>query len=436
MLQVAVQRVADLWPDARIEVLTDSPENLARYCPKASALPRTGCACWFRAHFFLGKYHGLLPKKLSRGLSAVKRAAGTRWPALLDALTALRFAIGDSHGRRVNWERVRASFANCDLMLFSGSGGFADSCRDWNLFALWIIQAARRGRVTVAMLGQGIGPLTDSLVLRRARKDLPNVSLIGLRGGKGSQSILESIGVKPSTIVTTGDEAIEIAHAAAAPKAGSALGVNLRIASYAGIGPNNIDEIRVPLREFASQRAISLVPLPITSHEYANDCRALGDLLGPLNGESDGGAHLDSPEKLFEQTARCRIVVTGAYHAAVFALAQGIPAVCMCSSPYYSAKFEGLKDLFGVGCTVVKLDQRGWQEELRSAVEGAWNSADDVRSSLLNAAANQIHRSQMAYRSLKELIESKSKRTTSQKLAEQQEGARLDPLKDHVVRTR
>ena len=43
MLQVAVARLLSLWPDARIEVLTDSPSNLSRYCPGARPLPRAGC---------------------------------------------------------------------------------------------------------------------------------------------------------------------------------------------------------------------------------------------------------------------------------------------------------------------------------------------------------------------------------------------------------
>ena len=49
--------------------------------------------------------------------------------------------------------------------------------------------------------------------------------------------------------------------------------------------------------------------------------------------------------------------MTGAYHAAVFALAQGIPVVCLSNSPYYLAKFQGLEDLFGVGCTIVTLSE-------------------------------------------------------------------------------
>ena len=46
MLQVAVVRLASLWPNARIEVLTESASDLARYCPGAKPLPRAGCSCW------------------------------------------------------------------------------------------------------------------------------------------------------------------------------------------------------------------------------------------------------------------------------------------------------------------------------------------------------------------------------------------------------
>ena len=44
MLQAAVDRLRALWPEATIEVLTDSPFNLARYCPGAQPLPRS----WLR----------------------------------------------------------------------------------------------------------------------------------------------------------------------------------------------------------------------------------------------------------------------------------------------------------------------------------------------------------------------------------------------------
>ena len=45
--------------------------------------------------------------------------------------------------------------------------------------------------------------------------------------------------------------------------------------------------------------------------------------------------------------ARCRLVVTGSYHAALFALSMGVPAIGIATSRYYEDKFLGLADQFG-----------------------------------------------------------------------------------------
>ena len=46
MLQVALTRLAELWPDAEILVLTDSVTDLARFCPSAQPLSRYGAETW------------------------------------------------------------------------------------------------------------------------------------------------------------------------------------------------------------------------------------------------------------------------------------------------------------------------------------------------------------------------------------------------------
>ena len=40
MLQVALRRLREVFPDASLEVLTDDPGALAVHCPEASAVPR------------------------------------------------------------------------------------------------------------------------------------------------------------------------------------------------------------------------------------------------------------------------------------------------------------------------------------------------------------------------------------------------------------
>jgi polysaccharide pyruvyl transferase WcaK-like protein len=405
MLQVAVARLFNLWPDAHIEVLTDSGANLAKYCPGALPRSRPDCACWLSDHFFLGRFQRLLPKWAAAQLSVLKQTAGFCCPSLMEFATILRLNAKDLNGVRKNLEAFLSAVRDCDLFVVCGSGGFADSCRQWNLFILGAMTAALRRGKLVAMFGQGIGPLDDPLVLSWAKHVLPSVTLIALRGTRGGKDLLEETGVDPSSIVTTGDEAIELSNAIRSKEQGTAVGVNLRVASYAGVEESTTKVVGSVLREFARQHHVSLLPIPIAMHDYADDRKAIRQLLTGFNDESDGGSTIDTPQKLLEQTARCRIVVTGAYHAAVFALAQGIPAVCLSNSAYYLAKFDGLEDLFKVGCTTITLDDPQLEIRLTSAMEKAWNSVDHVRSALLHAAAIQIEKGHSAYRHIKRLVD-------------------------------
>ena len=77
----------------------------------------------------------------------------------------------------------------------------------------------------------------------------------------------------------------------------------------------------------------ALVPLPISSHPADSDVASLMEMAAAAPSRWKEEFQLDHPSKVVEQTGLCRIVVTGSYHAAVFALALGIPAVCIEQSP-------------------------------------------------------------------------------------------------------
>jgi polysaccharide pyruvyl transferase WcaK-like protein len=402
MLQAAVARLLSLSPDAHIDVLTDSPANLARFCPRASPLTREGCVCWMQDGVLLGKYHRRLPKWLSVRLSAVKRSIGIRWPAIIEQLVLLKLHFRDPHGYRDSLSRFIEAQKECDVLVLCGAGGFADSCREWNLFALAVMGSAIQRGKRVVMFGQGIGPLSDPFVLSWARHVLPRVTLIALRGTKGGQELLRAVGVHPTRIVTTGDDAIEPANSVELPAKRNAIGINLRVAFYSDVNTNSVAKVGAVLREFARLQRADLLPIPIAFHEYARDHETIRQLLTGFNDRSDGGATLDTPRKIMEQTARCRVVVTGAYHAAVFALAQGIPVVCLSNSSYYSAKFEGLEELFGAGCATIMLNDPDFEEKLRVAIEQAWNSANEVRPALLESAAKQIESGRAAYATIQD----------------------------------
>ena len=111
-----------------------------------------------------------------------------------------------------------------------------------------------------------------------------------------------------------------------------------------------------------------------------------------------------TPADVVRQIGRCRSVVTGSYHAGVFALSQGIPIVAVTKSSYYDQKFAGLADQFGAGCHVVDLRVPGWPERLRSLVVAAHADADATRDQLLDAASHQVEQGRAAYARLAPLV--------------------------------
>jgi polysaccharide pyruvyl transferase WcaK-like protein len=404
MLQVAVARLLKLWPDARIEVLTDSPVGLARYCPGAIPLSRIGCRSWVDDRIVLGRLHEFLPAGISNALSRLKRSVRLRWPALLRFVLERRLGLRDGGGRRGSLRTFLESLRTADVLVVSGSGGFADSCRAWNLFILNAMETALYRNIPVVMFGQGMGPLSDADVLARARRVLPQVTLITLRGGRGGASLLETLGVSAAKVLTTGDEATELAYAAAR-EPGTEIGVNLRVAAYSPVSGDAVAMVGRTLREFARRQGVSLLPVPIAFHDCANDRETIQQMLPESDQASDWADSLDSPAMLIEQVAGCRIVVTGAYHAAVFALGQGIPVVCLANSEYYVAKFQGLADLYETGCTTIQLDQPDAGERLAQVLGRTWNAADTLRAPLLLSAARQVNQSREAYQKIRELLD-------------------------------
>ena len=404
MLQVAVARLLELWPASRIEVLTDSPAGLSRYCPGATPLPRIGCRSWVEDRIVLGRLHEFLPEAISAVLSNLKRLVRLRWPSLLRLVLEQRWNLRDSGGRRRALQLFLESLRAADLFVVCGAGGFADSCRAWNLFILNAMETALRHGIPVAMFGQGMGPLNDTRVLARARTVLPQVTLITLRGGRGGATLLDALGVSRARVLTTGDEATELAYTAASAP-GTHIGINLRVAAYSPVTKDAVAMVGRILREFAQRQGISLLPVPIAFHDCANDREAIRQLLSESKEAYDAGNSLDNPAKLIEQVAHCRVLVTGAYHAAVFALGQGIPVVCLASSAYYLAKFQGLEDLYGMGCMTVLLDQPDAAENLEYALERTWEKAESFRKPLLRAAERQVKQSREAYQKIRELLD-------------------------------
>ncbi len=177
---------------------------------------------------------------------------------------------------------------------------------------------------------------------------------------------------------------------------GSMIGLNVRVAPYSGVGAEQLRVLRGALTRSAEELRTQYVALPIDLERDA-DLLGIRELAGE-HIESSDRAVPATPTELVTHIRRCRITITGSYHAGVFSLAQGTPVIGLSQSEYYDQKFRGLQSQFGDGVEIVRLDAPNAAENLRLAVHRTWNSAERLRIPLRAAAKRQIADSISAYR--------------------------------------
>jgi colanic acid/amylovoran biosynthesis protein len=296
--------------------------------------------------------------------------------------------------------------SQADLFVVSGMGGITDAFRAYALEVLQLLDLAIRCGARTALVGQGIGPIHDRVLRKRAEAVLPRVDFISLREGRTGSPVLTSLGVAADRVLVTGDDAIEVAYQQRSERFGDGLGVNLRAAAYAGVDRPLVERVWPLLHDAARQCRAPLIPVPISRSPGEADADTLGPLLADPK-EWQRAADIDSPAKVVAQIQRCRAIVTGSYHAAVFALSLGIPTVCLANSAYYVAKFEGLADQFGTACELIQLRDDGLAAKMTDAVMRAWQSAERVRPQLLARAAQQVELGHTAYRRIYEMATSR-----------------------------
>lgn len=425
MLAVTIGRLRARWPDARIAVLTDTPTLLKAYFPEAEGVTLTDGNPW-AGPSLLDAATRLGPSlvgpvaiarlRLSAGLPGKIRTARRRAARLLRMLPSRRLTAAPTRSPVATPTPTMrpppgsvAAVHQASLVLALGGGYLTDAdprqaTRTLNLLA----QACDEG-VPAVLVGQGLGPLDNPGLRATAADVLPRAKLIALRERRRGPQILRRCGVHPDRIVVTGDDAIELAFNARSERTGPDLGVCLRIANYSPVSRPAQDVVGRVVRATATRHAAALVPLIIGEY-LSEDRRSTLPLLRSAANVVPPQARYTSPSDIARRVARCRIVVTGAYHLAVFALSQGVPAVALTSSQYYDDKFLGLQDMFGGGLTLVRLDSSTLEHDLISAVEAAWEAACHVRAELQQQAQVQIDASRKALDRVVALVEAATER--------------------------
>ena len=115
-------------------------------------------------------------------------------------------------------------------------------------------------------MGQGIGPLADGGVLAAARRVLPRVDLIGLREDRTGGPLLAQLGVPAARVVTTGDDAVELAYELRGDAGGEGLGLNVRVAGYVQLTRDELAAIAAQIDSFVDGRRPPLIPVPTSRH--------------------------------------------------------------------------------------------------------------------------------------------------------------------------
>jgi colanic acid/amylovoran biosynthesis protein len=383
MLQIAVRRLREEWPDASIGVITADPDGLRRHVPSVDPLPAAG-------RYVLIDDASPLPSRRDRMLAAVQAVEGD--------VTAAEHALGVQLG-----EPARAylgGLAGADLLLVSGRGGVCDAFHHESAALLDEIEAATDMGIPVAMMGQGLGPVEHPFLRRRASDVLPKVALLALREGRASLPLARSLGVPDDRLVVTGDDALElVAELGATRRAASSIGVNLRVAEYAGVDGDDLERIGEILRAVADGLATELVGIPISTYPEEADAASIEQLTG-----AGGPSSVDDPAEAIRRAGRCRVAVAGSYHAALFALGQGVPVVALARSGYYVDKLHGLAERFGTGVTVLSLDAPDLDRELERAVREWWHAPDGELEALMVAARRQIAEGREAWRRVPSLL--------------------------------
>jgi colanic acid/amylovoran biosynthesis protein len=293
--------------------------------------------------------------------------------------------------------------ADTDMLVVSGGGFIADVFPGQAWPVLERMSAAIRQNVPFALVGQGIGPLRDPALLRKAKEVLPHAKFVAVREAIHSLPLLLELGVPRELIAVTGDDAIAPAYESRGETIGAKLGVNFRVAYYAGITQSDVDALRPTMRSIAASLETQMISLPVCirdSMESPSDSTVLTQLVDPRESDPDPL----TPQELINRISDCRLVVTGSYHAAVFALAQGIPAICVFNHEYYGNKFRGLADEFGDGCRIIDKSRSDFVEVLTASIRTMWARAEKLRPSLLAAASRQIAAGDEAYARLADIL--------------------------------
>jgi polysaccharide pyruvyl transferase WcaK-like protein len=400
MLRVGLSRLRAQWPDALIEVFCESPERFPPWVSGVRPIGVRGRNAWLHRPLLRDWLPRHTPHRMRSSVVSLERYLRRSQPRMARSLLVLRSDRREEDASDL--DAFLNAVAQADLVVTTGMGGLTDAFAPYARALLQVLDLAQARGAMTAMMGQGIGPLDDERLRDQAAAVLRRLDLIALRERRTGLLLLRRLGLDANRVIVTGDDAIELAYAARPLEPGTALGINLRAAAYAGVEASLVDRLQPTFRQLTEALGTSPLPIAISSVAGEQDQLTAQRILRP--GGTPGSSLAVDP---FETIAKCRVVVAGSYHAAVFALSMGIPAIGLYRSAYYRDKFLGLTDMFGDGSWALSLEAPEFESVLLETARAAWRRADELRPVLLAAAVSQIAEGRAAYDRLTRLVDAR-----------------------------
>jgi polysaccharide pyruvyl transferase WcaK-like protein len=370
------------WPEAEIFTLALKPERLLEVLPDAKPVNPYDRSRWSGVMAVGWLAEGYSPFFRSSARLFRNFVSGRLISRLID------LAPGECRSKQLEFAKFARFLEEIDLYVWAGGGYLADHFGSLaTQFANTLEYLAGKGVPSIAF-GLGIGPLNRRRIAAAVKGTMSNLSYIGLRDGLSSQ-LLQEWSFPENKFCVTGDDAIALASPCRPAELGQSLGISLRATYYSGLSETHFRRIADVVGVFCSKHGVGLASIPIARQDLGTNRSITNDVLQFTEPEF-------TIEAVLKNVASCRAVVTGSYHAAVFALSMGVSVVAIAATDYYRQKFAGLKEQFGGLLQILSFDASSelsmFAETLASLVEDAWRDAPNRRAALIQKAEEQVAR--------------------------------------------
>ncbi len=366
-----VQGVAGIYEQAGFqkETLFDrasSPEtfpNSTIVLAHQQAIPESGLDRW--------------KKQLSIGEVPLIWRFKTAWELVVDRTVRYTpLAHLCSNSQNLDFDKFCSRFEGLHLR---GGGYLTDIFPHRIRHCRSLMNSFRKKGKPVLLTGQQIGPFKSSQQQKVVFQILRDAHFVGLRD-RHSVKYCRLAGLSEDKFGVLGDDSfgfstspegdVERLMSKYGVTSGQFLAVNLRLASYSGMGNKDAVEAALLLQKLAERFKLPLLIVPIALDDQDSDIVA-GKLL-QNHIENVDVRLIEEPisaAQTKELLSHSFGVVGGSWHFCTFALSRGVPAVLLYKGRYYQDKARGLISFWKDDRLGLDLQKAGTESKKESVFE-------------------------------------------------------------------